>query len=245
MHYTDTGAGTPVVLLHAFPLDSRMWAGIDLGAAARLITLDQRGFGRAPLHGEPDLAATAADVVELLDTLDIEQAVVGGCSMGGYVTMALLRAAPQRVRGVILVDTKCTADPLPGKENRLTMASRVEAEGVGWLAESLPAVLLGANPSPSVVAEVARLIADQSPAAIAWAQRAMAARQDSADVLRDLDVPALIVRGAEDGIISDADVATLAGLLPRSEVATLQGVGHLPSIEAPDELAAAIRRWLG
>lgn len=246
MRYLDVGTGTPVVLLHAFPLDSRMWDGARpaLAAEARLITPDQRGFGGTPLSGGPDLALAAADVLELLDTLDLRDVVLGGCSMGGYVAMAVLRAAPERVAGLVLVDTKATADTDAARENRHAVAARVEAEGVAFLAESTPGTLLAPRAPADVAATVRDLVAAQPPAAVAWAQRAMAARPDSTEVLRGLDVPALILRGTEDGVVTEADAAHLTGLLPRAELVELPGVGHLPPLEAPAEFAAAVSRWL-
>jgi pimeloyl-ACP methyl ester carboxylesterase len=246
MRYMDVGTGTPVVLLHAFPLDSRMWdaARSALAARARLITPDQRGFGGTPLSGAPDLALAAADVVALLDRLDLRDVVLGGCSMGGYVAMAVLRAAPERVAGLVLVDTKATADTDAARENRRAVAARAEAEGVAFLAESTPGTLLGPSPSADVVRTVRELVAAQSPAAVAWAQRAMAARPDSTDTLRGLDVPALVLRGVEDGVVTAADAAHLLGLLPRAELVELPDVGHLPPLEAPDEFAAAVLSWL-
>ena len=246
MSYLDVGTGTPVVLLHAFPLDALMWdaARPALADECRLITPDQRGFGGTQLAGAPDLALAAADVVDLLDTLDLPRVVLGGCSMGGYVTMAVLRAAPERIAGLVLVDTKATEDTDAARENRHAVAARAEAEGVGFLAESTPANLLGPNPPAEVVRTVRELVAAQQPDAVAWAQRAMAARPDSTATLRGLDVPALVIRGAEDGVVTAADAALLAELLPRADMVELPGIGHLPPLEAPAEFTAAVSRWL-
>ena len=110
-----------------------MWNPVrePLAARRRLITPDQRGLGRTPLpdsEHEPSLDLAAKDVLAMLDKLELDRVVLGGCSMGGYVTMAVLRAAPERVGGLILVDTKATADDEEARNNRLTVAERAERE---------------------------------------------------------------------------------------------------------------------
>lgn len=236
---------TPVVLLHAFPLDSRMWDGVRAGIGARLVTPDQRGFGSASLgSAAPDLGVVAADVVALIESQGLGRVVLGGCSMGGYVAMSVLRAAPHLVAGLVLVDTRAGADPKPAKETRFAMAER---EGTGWLASALPPSLLGSTTlerRPSVVDSVRTLMSEQDGAAIAWAQRAMAARPDSSDVLRSVDVPTLIVRGEQDSLIPPEEADALVSLMPKAELVVLSGAGHLPPLEVPDLFTGAVARWL-
>ena len=239
----------PVVLLHAFPLDSRMWDGLRPALGDRLVTPDLPGFGGAPPAGaEPDLDAAADSVLETLDRLGVERAVVGGCSMGGYVAMALLRRAPARVGGLVLVNTKASADTDEARANRFAMADRAETDGIGRLADDMLTTLLGPTTlerRPDVETELRRLITDQSPAAVAWAQRAMAARPDSFEALRGADVPALVLRGTEDALIPGEEAAALVKALPRAKFVELPGAGHLAPLEVPDEVATAVRGWLG
>ncbi|GAA4619716.1 alpha/beta fold hydrolase [Saccharopolyspora hordei] len=267
MHYIESGAGTPLVLLHAFPADARMWdqARAGLEEQARVIAPDQRGLGESPLDGswarslaEPDDAgrvaghpsidAAAADVLELLDRLELPKVVLGGCSMGGYVAMGVLRAAPQRVAGLLLVDTKAVADDDEQRANRLEVADRAEREGTsGWLADSTLPNLLGRTTHeqrPEVVARVRELVEAQPADGVAWAQRAMASRPDSTDVLRAYTGPALVVVGEEDALTPPEHARGLADVLPAGELVTLPGTGHLPPVEAPEEFAAAVRPWL-
>jgi pimeloyl-ACP methyl ester carboxylesterase len=236
-----------VVLLHAFPTDSRMWDGLRPALGARLVTPDLPGFGSAPPAAASDLDLAAETVLATLDRLGAERAIVGGCSMGGYVAMALLRRAPSRVSGLILVNTKASADTEPARANRFAMADRASAEGIGWLADEMRTTLLGATTlaeRPEVEARLRVLIADQSPAAVAWAQRAMAARPDSFDVLRVAGLPALVVRGVEDTLIPGEEAAALVSALPESTFVELPEAGHLAPLEAPEEVAAALRDWL-
>ncbi|GAB2990933.1 alpha/beta hydrolase [Amycolatopsis acidiphila] len=242
-------ADLPLLLLHAFPVDARMWNRVrePLAARARLITPDQRGLGRTRLPDTdraPSLEDAARDVVALLDRLELDKVVLGGCSMGGYVTMAVLRLAPERVGGLVLIDTKATADTPEAAENRERVAARAEAEGVsGWLAESMLPNLLAPSTPPDIVETTRELIDSQPPSGVAWAARAMAARPDSTDVLAAADVPALVVVGEEDGLTPPEAATAMAAALPKSELVVLPGTGHLTPLEAPAALTEAILGW--
>lgn len=241
----------PLVLLHAFPLDSRMWDGVrgPLSSVTRVITPDQRGLGRSPLpesQRPPSLDDAAMDVIAMLNKLELDRVVLGGCSMGGYVAMAVLRAAPERVAGLVLIDSKATADTDEARENRLKVADRVDAEGVGWMPESVLPALLGSTTRaerPEVVGAVRTLIEEQPPSGVSWAQRAMAARPDSRDTLRGVDLPALVVVGEEDELTPKSEARLMAGALSGSELVVVPGAGHLSPIEAPEQIASSVVEW--
>ncbi|WP_091670870.1 alpha/beta fold hydrolase [Amycolatopsis marina] len=246
-------AELPLVLLHAFPVDARMWNPVrePLAARRRLITPDQRGLGRTPLpesEHEPSLDVAARDVLAMLDRLELDRVVLGGCSMGGYVTMAVLRAAPERVGGLVLIDTKATADTEDARNTRLTVAQRAEAEAsTGWLAESMMPKLLGEQTRegrPDVVETVRDLVESQRPEGIAWAQRAMAARPDSTELLRGTDVPTLIIVGEQDTLTPPEAARALAESMPSAEFAMVGGAGHLTPLEAPERVSTEVLGWL-
>lgn len=242
----------PLVLLHAFPVDARMWHGVrePLSAKTRVITPDQRGLGRTSLPDtgrEPSLDDAARDVIALLDKLELDQVILGGCSMGGYLTMAVLRAAPERVAGIVLIDTKAGADADDARDNRLDMARRVEAEGVGWLPDATLPALVGdttRDERPDVIETLRGLIAGQPPSGVAWAQRAMAARPDSAATLRAADVPALIVVGEEDTLTRVEEAHALVEALPQATLDIVPRAGHLSPMEDPAAVSEAILSWL-
>ena len=246
----EAGSGPPLVLLHALPLSSAMWLPQREGLSdvARVVTPDQRGFGGSPLgDDEPSLERAAEDVVALLDRLGLERVVLGGLSMGGYVAMAVLRTAPERVAGLLLADTKGGADPEPAVANRLRVADAVLADGAQVLVDEVLPKLLGGTTvtsRPLVAGRVRGLVQAAPPAAVAWAQRAMAARQDSFDVLRATDVPALVVVGDEDVLSPPDDARALADALPQGRLVVLPGAGHLTSVEVPDAFDDAVRTWL-
>ena len=183
----------------------------------------------------------------MITQLDGRRVVLGGCSMGTYVAMAVLRAAPELVTGLLLVSGRATADTEAGRANRHTMAARVEADGPGFVADAMLPALLGMETHerrPDVVATTRELVSEQDGAAIAWAQRAMGARPDSSALLAGTDVPTLIVRGEQDELIPLDEAEALATLMPKAEVVVLVGAGHLPPLEAPEEFTGAVARWL-
>ncbi len=221
-----------LVLLHAFPLDARMW---DVPGA---LTPSLRG------QGEPGLDVLASQVLALLDERNLDKVVLGGCSMGGYVAMALLRRAPHRVRGLIFVDTKHTADTPEAAANRHAMADRVEREGVGdWLVEAMLPNLLAPDASDTAKTSVRTMILDQQAEDVAWWQRAMAKRFDSTDVLESLDVPSLVLVGEHDKLTPPDVAAKLAVTLRRSTSERIEDCGHLPPVEQPEEFRARLERW--
>lgn len=221
-----------LVLLHAFPLDARMW---DVPGA---ITPDLAG------QGEPDLTTLARQVLGELDARNLEQVLLGGCSMGGYVAMALARLAPERVKGLVFVDTKHTADAPEAVQTRHVMAERVEREGVGeWLADAMLPNLMGPQASDEARRRVRTMILEQDPANVAWCQRAMAKRPDSTDVLEALDVPSLVLVGEEDRITPPDVAAKLAVTLRHSTSERVEGAGHLVPVEQPEEFRARLERW--
>jgi pimeloyl-ACP methyl ester carboxylesterase len=247
----DVGAGTPLVLLHAFPLYSAMWVAQRDGLAdvCRVVTPDLRGFGASPLgDDEPSLDHMADDVAALLDRLQLDRAVLGGLSMGGYVVMAFLRRHADRVSAVVLADTKAGPDPEPARENRERIAQAVLGEpGLQVLVDDVLPGLLGETTkqhNPDVVALVRDLTLRAHPSAVAWVQRALARRPDSTDTLRGADVPALVLVGDEDKLSPVAEAQAMAAALPKARLATISGAGHLPAVEKPAEFTAAVRDFI-
>jgi pimeloyl-ACP methyl ester carboxylesterase len=242
----------PLVLLHAFPLDSRMWNAVrePLASHLRVITPDQRGLGRSPLpesDREPSLEDAARDVVALLDRLDLDRVVLGGCSMGGYLAVAVLRLAPERVGGLVLIDTKAAPDTPEAARTRLDVADRVEREGIGnWLAEAnLPNLLAASTREkrPELVETVREIIESQPPAGIAWTALALRTRPDSLDLLRDSGVPALVIVGEEDPITPVAAASAIAEVMDGATLVVLPESGHLTPLEDPAGVVEAILSW--
>lgn len=241
----------PVVLLHALPLDSAMWQAQATALRAHghtVITPDQRGFGRTPLGtAPPSLDAVADDLAALLDSRRIGSVTLAGCSMGGYAAMAFLRRHPHRVRALALLATRAGADRPEEAAERIRFADLMldDTRRAPLVAHTTP-LLLGATTRarhPDLVERVTATAATAAPESVAWAQRAIAARPDSLSVLRGADVPAVVVTGDEDELVSADEAAIMAEALPRGRLITLRAAGHLQPLEAPDhvtELLAAL-----
>lgn len=250
--YREAGQGRPLVLLHAFPLSSAMWRDQRemLAAHARVITPDLRGFGGSDLGSDdPSLDASADDVAALLDRLDLPRVVLGGLSMGGYVAMAFLRRHGDRVDGLLLADTKAGADSDEGRAKRERIASEVLAEAASTvLTDEVLPTLVGTTTvadRPQVYGRVRALVQAAPAPAVAWAQRAMAARPDSLETLRAADIPALVVVGEEDTLSPPAEAEAMAAALPAAQLVRLPGAGHLSAVETPEAFNEAALAWLG
>lgn len=251
LYARDAGQGTPVVLLHAFPLSAAMWLPQreSLADSFRIITPDLRGFGGSPLgDDEPSLDAMADDVAALLDVKGIDRVVLGGLSMGGYVTMAFLRRHGDRVSAIVLADTRAGADTEAAAANRERIASAVLTEGgAGVLLSDVLPTLVGDTTKQRrgmVFGRVKALVESAPPAAVAWAQRAMAARPDSFETLRGVQVPALVLVGSEDGLTPLAEAEAMVEALPDAKLVAVPAAGHLSAVEAPEEFTAALRGFL-
>lgn len=246
--YEERGAGVPVVLLHAFPLSRAMFEAQVAGLAdrARVVVPDLRGFGGSPGPGddEPSIDAMADDVAALLGRLEPGPAVVAGVSMGGYVTMAMLRRHPQQVGAVVLMDTKASADDKAAKENRERIAAAVLESGSRVLRPLLDGLLGPTTRSdrPDVVRTVTRWLDAARPEAVAWAQRAMAGRPDSIETLAATRVPAFVIVGEEDTLTTPDDAQAMASAFQQpAPVQVVPRAGHLSAVENPDAVTGAMR----
>src|SRR5437016_5938941 len=131
MHYEERGRGTAVVLLHGFPLSSRIWSHQleSLSKDFRVIAPDFRGFGQSPPGGAFTVASLADDMHELLASIDALPCALGGLSMGGYVALAFARKYPERLRALMLVDTRSEGDSAEGEAGREKMIQLVRSSG--------------------------------------------------------------------------------------------------------------------
>jgi pimeloyl-ACP methyl ester carboxylesterase len=239
-----------LVLLHAFPLSARLWepqlALADAGW--HVIAPDFRGFGDGAADPPADrLDDYVADLVDLLDTLHVHDAVIAGESMGGYVAFALLRIVPSYVRGLILADTRAEADSAEGVAGRRRMLALVAERGVQAVADEMVPKLLGETTRRErarVVDAVRSLILANTPQAIAGAVTAMMQRPDSTPLLATIHIPTLVVVGGEDALMPPGAAEALCRGIGGAELVTLAGAGHLPSVETPEAFNEVVARFL-
>ena len=245
-----------VVLLHAFPFDKSLWDDVvDAVAEAGwdVVVPDLRGFGESFLSedetdDEPSLRLMARDVLDILDRLGVSATVVAGISLGGYVAMEIARQDPSRLAGLVLVDTKATADSEQAREGRLRVAEQVlESESTEALARAMVPTLLGVTTQserPELVADVKARVESADPEAVAWAQRALAARPDSRADLAALSVPSLVVWGEEDVMSPRDEQDLMVESLRDVRFVPIPASGHLSVVEAPEAVTAALLAFL-
>lgn len=238
-----------VVLVHAFPLNATLWSGQRdaMPAGWRLFAPDLPGFGASTAAPAQSVDAMAAAIIAAMDDAGIERAVIGGMSMGGYVTFALLRQAAERFAGVILVDTRATADTDEQKQNRRRMIEMVKEKGSAAVADDMLPKLLGETSrreQPELSERVRAMIEGNRPDVIAGAVQAMMDRPDSTRLLAQVQVPTLIVCGEEDRLTPPSDSEQLHEGIPGSRLVLIPRAGHLASLEAPGPFNQALTRFL-
>jgi len=250
--YDDHGVGLPIIFLHAFPLNRSMWTGLTTALLKeqrfRLVTLDWRGFGESNLYDHVStMEQFADDVAALMDTLGMQQAVLCGLSMGGYAAFAFLRKYPERLRGLVLCDTRPGADTAEAQANREQVARLVEEQGVEPFADlQLPKLLseYTRQHNSEVERRVRQMINSATPAGIAAASRGMALRADSTGSLTTITCPTLVVVGEYDGLTPPAVAQAYASSIPGTQVDVVPLAGHLSNLEQPEAFLEAVRPFL-
>jgi pimeloyl-ACP methyl ester carboxylesterase len=248
--YRDEGTGRPLLLIHAFPLSGTMWDRqvAALARSYRLIVPDLRGLGASQIvPGTSSLDQYADDLAGLLDQLGLgsQRVALGGLSMGGYIAFAFLRRYHERIDALLLADTRAQADSEEGRQGREKNARLAEEQGPGAIADQMLPKLLAPQASDDLRAEIRRIIEANDRAGIAAALRSMAARPDSTPLLATIDVPTLIIVGAEDGLTPPSDARAMHAAIGGSRLVEIEGAGHLSNMEAPEEFNAAVRTLLG
>ena len=249
IHFQDTVHGKEaVLLLHAFPLHSGMWARqvATLSPRYRVIAPDYPGLGKSTPRSEPStMEALAEQVLAVLDGLRVDRAVVAGLSMGGYLAFELYRRRPGLFRGLALCDTRAGADTPEGAANRETFARNATEKGLHWVADEMVPKLLRPKPDPSAVNEVRRLIGQGTPAGVAAAQRGMARRPDSTPTLATVTCPTLVVVGEEDTLTPPAEAEKMAAAIKGARLVRIPGAGHMPNLENTPAFDAALLEFVG
>ena len=239
--YERRGKGTPLVLIHGYPLDHHLWDEVVplLEGTFDVILPDLRGFGESTLGDySPRMEDYASDIAGLLDYLGIQKTAIAGHSMGGYVALAFLRQYPQRVRGLGLVSSQVLPDPPDRKEGRYKSAADVAENGIA----SVVATMTPKFTSNEKLQGFARTSMErQQPTAYIAALKSMAERMDSTSLLSSLNVPVVIVHGDSDALIPIDRAREVKAALPKAHFVEISGVGHMPMMEAKEKTAEALK----
>jgi pimeloyl-ACP methyl ester carboxylesterase len=248
--FEDVGTGPVLVALHAFPLDSGMWRPQieELDGRYRVIAPDLPGFGRSAVSAGLTMDAIADVVAELLDHLGVnERVAVAGVSMGGYAALAFARLYPQRLRALILADTKADPDDEPARANRDKLIQLATDRGPAAVLDQLLPKLLGpgtlAN-RPAAAQRVRELAARQTRDGIVAALKALRDRPDAGPGLAHIAVPTLVLVGDQDAITPPEKAKALADAIPNARLETIPVAGHLSNLERPELFTSAIRDFL-
>lgn len=265
--YVDSGAGLPVVFLHPTPLDHDYWRLLleELGKRqdlprVRAIVPDLRGHGSSELGAAlpvggfervPDapvlsMEQLAADILALLDELELVDAVFVGCSIGGYVMLELWRHAPQRMRGLVFVCSKPQADAEPGLVKRAGNIAIARESGVSALFDGMVKLLVGARSQrrrPAILAEC-REHMTLTPEAFIAVQAGLAARPDSIPTVATIEGPVLAIAGEEDTAVAPADMEAFRTAYAGCEYHVIPDAGHFAAYERPEKVADLLGPWL-
>jgi len=239
--YSRHGEGTPLVLLHGYPLDHHLWDDVVplLKDTFDLIVPDLRGFGESTTIDTPyTMDDFASDVAGLLDELGIKKTAIAGHSMGGYVALAFARLYPGRMSGLGLVSSQVLADPPDRKEGRYKSAAEVAEKGTGGVVEVMTTKFTS---DPRLQEYARKSMERQKPEAYIGALKAMAERADSTFLLNTIKYPVVVIHGAADALIPIDRAREVKAVIPDAHFAELSGVGHMPMMEAKEKTAEALK----
>ena len=245
-------SNSTVVLIHPFPFRAEFWQATApqlAEAGFQVIAPNLRGCADSPSDdADADINLLAADIWELLDRLDISKVTIMGVSLGGYVTLAMLRARPESVTALGLIDTKVTADSPAAIRNRTRIATEIQTELTPpeYALQMLPTLLSAFTHEhrPEVVTKVQSWISVSKPETIAWLQHAMAGRPDSSSDLAAFRGKTLLLRGADDVVTKAEDFNTMNELAQLPTYVEIPNCGHLPPVEDPQRTVSEIISWL-
>ncbi len=254
--YTQ-GTGPVLLFIHGFPFDHSMYLPVceRLKNEFRCVVPDLRGFGASrltagssPTRTITSMAQFAEDLAGLLDALDIHEKIsLCGLSMGGYIAMQFIRLFPERVRKLILCDTRTMVDAPEGKANRVKLADSVGQTGLAPIAESMTPNLLSPatmKNKPEITEFLKNMIRAQRPEGTAAAARGMAAREDTSKILADLDIPVQIIVGSDDKPAPPLIMKEMANSVKNGSFKEIAEAGHLPPLEQPEIFAETVRQFV-
>ena len=248
--HDDSGHGIPALFIHGFPHDRGFWAPAVrlLKGHVRCVVPDLPGFGSSPLPDEqPTLDSIAEDLAALLDHSGLDRVVVCGLSMGGYAALALWRRHPERIKAIILCDTRAAADGPEARGKRDALIQRAVAEGPRVVADlQLPATLgqTTRDRAPNTVEAARTILERQSVAGIVAGLRLLRDRPDQTEVLGTITVPTLVLCGAEDRVTPPDEMEAMAARIPGATYSRVPITGHLMPFEQPGAFAAGVSTFL-
>lgn len=245
LFHEDIGSGSPILLVHGYPLNHEIWkqVALILREKARVIMPDLRGMGKSPATpGAYSMHLLAEDLLCLMDLMRIDKTILAGHSMGGYVCLEFARVFPDRVSGIALVASQAVPDSPDRRQARYVSIRDVERNGIGPVVEAMLPKLTDRQDLKEVLTNI---MSDSSKLGVMGCLGGMAERQDAREWIPDIKIPALVIAGKNDKIISMDNAKEMAALFTDGKLEILQASGHMPMMEQPEETAKALLSFLG
>jgi 3-oxoadipate enol-lactonase len=246
----NSEAGTPVVLIHAFPLTHAMWEKqiAALQEKFHVLAYDVRGLGRSLLgDGQFTMEHFVDDLFALMDRLKLDRAALCGLSLGGYIALRAAEKRPERVGALVLCDTRSEADDNTGKLKRAQSIQLIQTKGVDAFAKGFVPNLVSETTKkekPELLEALLQTVRSQSPQGICAAQLAMLSRTDTTESLGKISCPTLVIHGEADAVIPLAQAEKMQKNIPDSRLAVVSQAGHLSNLEVPGEFNRHLAAFL-
>lgn len=242
---TETKSETTVILIHAYPLNKNMWADqIEvLKKDFRVLALDIRGFGKSDLKFPYTLENIVDDVIDLMNFQKINQAIIAGLSMGGFVALRAIERNPERFQALILANTKSESDSDEAKLGRYKGLVKIDKEGVNEFTDSFIKNALSKETmaeKPKVFARASSIANESKKEGIAAGLLALTSRTDTTEGLSSIKVPTLIIQGEFDSVIPMKAAVALNEKIKGSKLVIVPRVGHLSNLEDPEAFNRAL-----
>jgi len=246
LHHVEHGIGQAVLLIHAFPLNHTMWEPqiAALQERFRVIAPDMRGFGRTPANSPWSMEDAAADLADLLDSLEIQECAVVGLSMGGYISYSFYAAYPNRIRRLVLADTRARADNEAEKNGRTDMIADLAQAGTANLPDRVLSRLLRPNTPADIVHKVRKIVETTTATGATFALMAMRDRPDSSTLLHKISCPVLVLAGDADVITQTDECRKMAETVHDGAFVNIPNAGHLSNLENPTAFSQALLDFL-
>ncbi len=249
--FQKIGDGPAVIFIHGYPLRKEMWnkqIAPVVNEGFKVITVDLRGHGESINLGAPEtLSQMGDDIIELMDNLGIEKAIIGGMSMGGYITFDLAARYPERFLGAFFIATKAAGDPSEAKENRKKLIELIKEQGPQAVVDAYLEKLFAPETfhlNPIIVLKTKEWILSTPIETLIGAQKAMMDRKDRRDIIQNLNFPTLFIAGAKDSLIPLEVMEEEFKWAKDGELKIVKTAGHMANMEEPREVADILVGWI-
>ena len=249
LHYDDQGSGQPIVFVHGHPFNHTMWQYqvSRFSKEYRLIMPDLRGYGRTEVTpGKVLLDEMALDILHLLESLGLEQAIFCGLSMGGQIVLDFYRLFPHKVKALIIVDSDARGETSESYRQRMQKAALIEKIGMKQHTDDTihQYIAAASMKNTPVYTHLYEMMTTTTAEGAAAAHKGRGERRDHLPFLPHIHVPTLIIVGEEDFFTPEPIARLMSDAIPGARLAVIAGAGHLPNMEKPEAFNEAVYNFL-